>query len=101
IDIAYTYANQWKKFQVPFYWLAQLTGAITSSFVLKALLHPIRNLATTTPSGTPLQALIMEIVVTFIMMFVTSAVATDTRAVGELAGLAVGSAVCINSILAG
>ncbi|KAI0494641.1 hypothetical protein KFK09_024782 [Dendrobium nobile] len=87
--------------QVPFYWLAQLTGAIISSFVLKALLHPIKNLGTTTPAGTPLQALIMEIVVTFIMMFVTSAVATDTRAVGELAGLAVGSSVCINSILAG
>ncbi|KAH0451310.1 hypothetical protein IEQ34_018609 [Dendrobium chrysotoxum] len=93
--------GQFPWIQVPFYWLAQLTGAIISSFVLKALLHPIKNLGTTTPAGTPLQALITEIVVTFNMMFVTSAVATDTRAVGELAGLAVGSAVCINSILAG
>ncbi|PKA47106.1 Aquaporin NIP2-1 [Apostasia shenzhenica] len=93
--------GQFPWIQVPFYWLAQITGATVSSFVLKALLHPIKNLGTTTPSGSILQSLIMEIVVTFCMMFVTSAVATDTRAVGELAGLAVGSSVCITSILAG
>ncbi|GKC03888.1 aquaporin NIP2-1-like protein [Tanacetum coccineum] len=89
----------WK--QVPFYAVAQFTGSIAASFALKTLLQPIDNLGTTTPSGTDLQALIMEIIVTFIMMFVTSAVATDCKAVGELAGIAVGSAVCINSILAG
>ncbi|PKU72394.1 Aquaporin NIP2-1 [Dendrobium catenatum] len=87
--------------QVPFYWLSQLSGATFASFVLKALLNPITEFGTTTPAGTALQALIMEIVVTFCTMFVASAVATDTRAVGELAGLAVGSSVCITSILAG
>nr|GEX12406.1 aquaporin NIP2-1-like [Tanacetum cinerariifolium] len=89
----------WK--QVPFYAVAQFTGSITASFALKTLLQRIDNLGTTTPSGTDLQDLIMEIIVTFIMMFITSAVATDCKAVGELAGIAVGSAVCINSILAG
>ncbi|PON67308.1 Major intrinsic protein [Trema orientale] len=89
----------WK--QVPIYAAAQLTGAISASFTLIVLLHPIENVGTTSPSETEIQALIMEIVVTFSMMFVTSAVATDTKAIGELAGLAVGSAVCITSILAG
>ncbi|KAJ9173289.1 hypothetical protein P3X46_016440 [Hevea brasiliensis] len=89
----------WK--QVPFYAAAQLTGAISASFTLRVLLHPIKQVGTTSPSGSDLQALIMEIVVTFSMMFVTSAVATDTKAIGELAGVAVGSAVCITSILAG
>ena len=94
------------------------------------LLNPIKHLGTTTPSGTDIQALVMEIVVTFSMMFIASAVATDSKAVntqlfktfpikfpvsltsiclailnfpqiGELAGIAVGSAVCITSILAG
>lgn len=89
----------WK--QVPFYGAAQLTGAISASFTLRVLLHPIKHVGTTSPSGSDLQALIMEIVVTFSMMFITSAVATDTKAIGELAGIAVGSAVCITSILAG
>ena len=69
------------KLQVPIYAAAQLTGAICASFTLTELLHPIKNVGTTSPSGTNIQALIMEIVVTFSMMFVTSAVATDTKAV--------------------
>ncbi|KAM7278692.1 hypothetical protein ACFE04_005826 [Oxalis oulophora] len=89
----------WK--QVPFYVAAQLTGAISAAFTLRVLLHPVKHVGTTSPTGTCFQALVMEIVVTFSMMFVTSAVATDTKAVGELAGIAVGSAVCITSILAG
>jgi len=87
--------------QVPIYAAAQLTGSISASFALRELLDEVKHLGTTTPSGTDLQALVMEIIVTFSMMFVTSAVATDSKAVGELAGMAVGSAVCITSILAG
>ncbi|KAL2528729.1 Aquaporin NIP1-1 [Forsythia ovata] len=89
----------WK--QVPFYAAAQVTGATSAAFTLRVLLHPIKHVGTTSPTGTDIQALIMEIVVTFSMMFITSAVATDTKAIGELAGIAVGSAVCITSILAG
>ncbi|GKC57868.1 hypothetical protein Tco_1085466, partial [Tanacetum coccineum] len=40
-----------------------------------------QHLGTTTPSGTYLQALVMEIIVTFSMMFVTSDVATDSEVV--------------------
>ncbi|XP_022740943.1 aquaporin NIP2-1-like [Durio zibethinus] len=89
----------WK--QVPFYAAAQLTGAISASFTLRVLLHPIKHIGTTTPSGSNFQALVMEIVVTFSMMFIATAVTIDTKAVGALAGVAVGSAVCITSILAG
>ncbi|CAO2816304.1 unnamed protein product [Amaranthus hypochondriacus] len=89
----------WK--QVPIYATAHLTGATLAAFTIRVLLHPIKEVGITTPTGTSSQALIMEILVTFIMMFVTSAVATDSKAVGELAGIAVGSAVCISSILAG
>ncbi|KAM0058207.1 putative major intrinsic protein [Helianthus debilis subsp. tardiflorus] len=67
--------------QVPVYTAAQLTGSISASFALRVLLDQEKHLGTTTPSGTDLQALIMEIIVTFCMMFVTSAVATDSKAV--------------------
>ncbi|KAL6287867.1 hypothetical protein ACE6H2_012257 [Prunus campanulata] len=89
----------WK--QVPIYWVAQLAGSISASFTLSVLLHPIKHVGTTSPSGSDFQALIAEIVMTFSMMFIASAVATDTKAIGELAGIAVGSAVCITSIFAG
>lgn len=61
--------------------VAQISGALLASFVLREVLNPIQNLGTTTPGDTAMKALVMEIVVTFCMMFVTSAVATDTRAV--------------------
>ncbi|XP_076908479.1 aquaporin NIP2-1-like [Bidens hawaiensis] len=101
VTLAFATGGHFPWVQVPIYAAAQLIGSISASFALRALLQQVKHLGTTTPSGTDLQALIMEIIVTFTMMFVTSAVATDSQAVGELAGLAVGSAVCITSILAG
>lgn len=89
----------WK--QVPFYASAQFTGAISAAFTLRVLLYPIKRLGTTSPSGTHLQSLVMEIVVTFSMMFIASAVTIDTKSRFEFGGVAVGSAVCITSILAG
>ncbi|XWS40879.1 hypothetical protein CRYUN_Cryun17cG0033900 [Craigia yunnanensis] len=101
VTLAFAAVRHFPWNQVPFYGAAQLTGSISASFTLRLLLHPIKQVGTTSPSGSDFQALIMEIVVTFTMMFITSAVATDTKAIGELAGIAVGSAVCITSILAG
>jgi aquaporin NIP len=86
---------------VPFYWAAQFTGGISAAFLLREVIHPITDIGTTTPAGADWRAFITEIIVTFNMIFVTFAVATDTRAVGELAGMAVGSSVCITSIFAG
>ncbi|KAK9052453.1 hypothetical protein SSX86_029082 [Deinandra increscens subsp. villosa] len=101
VTLAFATVGHFPWIQVPIYAAAQLTGSISASFALRVLLEQVKHLGTTTPSGTDMQALIMEIIVTFCMMFVTSAVATDSKAVGELAGIAVGSAVCITSILAG
>ncbi|GJN22263.1 hypothetical protein PR202_gb09816 [Eleusine coracana subsp. coracana] len=101
VTLAFAVFRHFPWIQVPFYWASQFTGAICASFVLKAVLHPITVLGTTTPNGPHWHSLLIEIIVTFNMMFVTLAVATDTRAVGELAGMAVGSSVCITSIFAG
>ncbi|KAG6588371.1 aquaporin NIP2-1-like [Cucurbita moschata] len=101
--VTFTFASlrrfPWK--QVPLYVAGQLSGATSAAFTLRILLDPIKEIGTTTPSGSDLKALLMEIVVSFCMMFVTFAVATDTKARGEVAGIAVGSAVCITSIFAG
>ncbi|RRT33029.1 hypothetical protein B296_00053777 [Ensete ventricosum] len=81
VTFAFAVSRHFPWIQVPFYMCAQISGAMVASFVLRELLHPITNLGTTTPSDTAVKALVMETVVTFCMMFVTSAVATDTKAV--------------------
>ena len=67
--------------QVPVYIAAQLGGSITACFALRVMFNAVSNTGITIPSGTALQALAMEVVVSFVLMFVTSAVATDTSAV--------------------
>ncbi|XP_048626445.1 putative aquaporin NIP4-1 [Brassica napus] len=55
----------------------------------------------TIPSDSAAQALAAEIIISFLLMFVISGVATDNRAVGELAGIAVGMTIMLNVFVAG
>jgi glycerol uptake facilitator-like aquaporin len=67
--------------QVPAYLGAQITGAIASAYVLRLILNNNASEGASLPAGSNAQSLILEIIITFILMFVISAVATDTRAV--------------------
>ncbi|KAJ7566491.1 hypothetical protein O6H91_02G105800 [Diphasiastrum complanatum] len=87
--------------QVPFYIGAQVVASICASFALKGIFHPDLHGGVTIPSGSHWQSFILEFVISFNLMFVVTAVATDTRAVGELAGIAVGATVTINILIAG
>ncbi|GLT30518.1 hypothetical protein SLA2020_053140 [Shorea laevis] len=89
----------WK--QVPGYIAAQVSGSICASFVLKGVYHPFLSGGVTVPSVNYGQAFALEFLITFNLLFVVTAVATDTRAVGELAGIAVGATVMLNILVAG
>ena len=86
---------------VPLYWAAQLIGAVAASAVLLALLGEVGSMGSTLPSGSVWQSFGLEIVLTFFLMFVIMAVATDTRAVGQTAALAIGGTVALEAIFAG
>jgi aquaporin NIP len=101
VTIAFATVRHFPWKQVPAYITAQLGGSLAACFALRVMLKPVSNTGITIPSGTVLQALAMEVVVSFVLMFVTSAVATDSSAIGELAGIAVGSMVMISSVFAG
>jgi glycerol uptake facilitator-like aquaporin len=49
--------------------------------MLRWILHPAASEGTTIPLGSDMQSFLLEIVITFVLMFVVAAVATDTRAV--------------------
>lgn len=69
------------KSQVPAYIGAQVFAAITAAFVLRLMFGDVAHIAATVPSGSDMQSFVMEGFITFLLMFVVSAVATDTRAV--------------------
>ncbi len=83
------------------YWAAQLVGAIAAAAVLRASLGNIANVGATLPSGSQGQSFLWELVLTFFLMFVIMAVATDTRAVGEAAAIAVGGTVGLDAMFGG
>ncbi|KAL2332516.1 hypothetical protein Fmac_020097 [Flemingia macrophylla] len=91
----------WK--HVPLYIGAQILASICAAFALKGVYHPFMSGGVTVPSGGYgyAQTFALEFIIAFNLMFVVTAVATDTRAVGELAGIAVGATVMLNILIAG
>ncbi len=83
------------------YWVAQCLGAVIAMFLLTLLLPAGLEFGATIPKVTAFQALGWEFILTFFLMFVVMSVATDTRAVGTMAGVAVGGTVALAAYLGG
>ncbi len=83
------------------YWCAQLLGAIVAAALLRGSLGDVAHVGATLPSGTEGQSFLWELVLTFFLMFVVMAVATDTRAVGEAAAIAIGGTVGLDAMFGG
>jgi MIP family channel proteins len=83
------------------YWAAQIVGAIAAAAVLRGSLGDIANVGATLPSGSDAQSFLWELVMTAFLMFVIMAVATDTRAVGEGAAIAIGGTVGLAAMFGG
>lgn len=111
VTLTFAGAKRFPWREVPCYIAFQCAGATTASLFLKATLTPflalsqpdaILNLGVTAPiDGLFSTALAWEFVLTFLLMVVVVSVSTDYRAVGEMAGLAVGCVVWTEAIFAG
>ena len=82
------------------YWGAQVAGAVAGAALLRATLGDV-PLGVTQPAGSDTQALVWEAVMTFFLMLVIVAVATDTRAVGQAAAIAIGGTVALDALVGG
>ena len=83
------------------YVVAQVAGAVLGALFLRATLGPDVDLGVTRPAGSDLQSLAWEVVLTSFLVLVITAVATDTRAVGEAVALAIGGAVALGALVGG
>jgi MIP family channel proteins len=83
------------------YWCAQLVGAFLAAALLRASLGNIADTGATLPSGSQGQSFLWELVMSALLMFVILAVATDTRAVGEAAALAIGGTIALDAMFGG
>jgi aquaporin NIP len=83
------------------YWAAQLLGALTAAALLRGSLGNVADVGATLPSGSQGQSFLWELVMSFFLMFVIMAVATDTRAVGEAAAIAIGGTIGLDAMFGG
>jgi MIP family channel proteins len=101
VTLAFALVRHFPLVRVPIYWAAQLLGALGAALVLRALFGDVSHLGTTLPSGSDAQAFGLETVLTFFLMLVVMAVATDDRAVGQAAAIAIGGTVLLDAMFGG
>ncbi len=87
--------------EVPFYLASQCAGALVASAALKLMFPDNALLGGTQPSGSALQSLVMEFILTAMLMFVILNVSTGAKEKGLMAGVAVGGVITLEALFAG
>ncbi len=101
VTAAFALARHFPGRQVLAYWAAQTAGAFLAVSLLALLLPGGALFGATVPAVPALSAVLWELILTFFLMFVIIAVATDTRAEGTMAGAAIGATVTFSAFLGG
>lgn len=101
VTIAFWSVRRFPTREVLPYVAAQCTGAVAASFFLRMTLGPIGDMGATLPALPLAAALAIEFVLSFGLMFVIMAVATDERVAEGFAPIAVGLTVGFCALMAG
>lgn len=101
VSIAFTFAKRFPLNQLFPYIISQVSGGILASAVLKLLFPLSDKLGAAMPSGNNMQSFILEFLLTFFLMLVIINVSTGSKEQGMFAGIAIGSVVALEAILAG
>jgi MIP family channel proteins len=83
------------------YIASQCFGAFTASGILRFLFPNHATLGSTLPAGTELQSFVLELILTFLLMFVILNVSTGSKEKGITAGMAVGAVIGLEAMFAG
>jgi aquaporin NIP len=102
VTVAFTLSRHFPARDAVAYVAAQLAGALAGAMLLLAVWpDQPADLGATVPSVGTGSALVYELVLTAVLMFVIMAVATDTRAVGAAAAIAIGGTVGLDALFGG
>jgi aquaporin NIP len=90
VTLAFAATGHFRWKEVPGYVAVQIGGAVAAALAIKLLFGDVQGLGGNRPGGSVWQAFGAELIISFFLMFVIMAVATDGRAFGTQAGLAIG-----------
>jgi aquaporin NIP len=102
VTVGFTLTRHFPPRDAVAYVAAQLAGAVAAALVL-LVLWPDKpaDLGAPVPTVAVGRAFLYELILTAILMFVIMAVATDTRAVGSAAALAIGGTIALDALFGG
>jgi aquaporin NIP len=101
VTVGFWVAHRLPGRQVLPYVLSQCLGALAGSLTIRVLFVGHPTLGATLPSGSFLQSLVLEVVLTFLLMFVILCVSSGAREKGLMTGAAVGGVVALEALFAG
>ena len=103
VTIAFCVAGRFQFRHVAPYIIAQCLGAIAASYLLVWLFPESKSYGETVPMEglSTLKAFVIEVILTWLLMFVVLGVSTGSKEKGLLAGIAVGATVALEALFAG
>jgi aquaporin Z len=102
VTVAFWLSGRFPLKEVGPYIIAQCIGSIVACALLWYLFPDDSTyLGTTLVSGTIMQSFVLEVIITFLLMLIIIMVATGSKEVGTLAGIAIGAAVTLLALVGG
>lgn len=101
VTIALWVAKHFSAREILPYVLSQGIGAFLASILLRFLFPNDQFLGATLPSGSEMQSFVLELILTFILMFTILTVALGGKEKGMFAGFIIGGVVLLEAMFAG
>lgn len=101
VTIAFWAAKVFPAKEILPYIISQGIGAFLASFTLHFLFPYNLTLGATLPVGSAMQSFVLELILTFLLMFTIIHVAKGSKEQGMFAGIAIGSVVLLEAMFAG
>lgn len=101
VTIAFWISKRFPGKRVAGYIISQILGAIIASTIHFTIWSGEHKFGMTIPTISLTGTMLVEFIMSFVLMFVIMSVATDSRAVGELAGIAIGATVGLCAFVGG
>jgi aquaporin NIP len=101
VTIGFWTAGEFPGARVPSYIAAQLLGAVAASSVLRLMFGTVASLGVTVPNGAASTSFWLEVLMTFLLVFVILGSAVHGRAIKSFAGIAIGSTIALDALFGG
>lgn len=101
VTLGFVAARRFPLSEAGAYIAAQISGALLASVMLVAMFPGHSTLGATLPHGAAMQSFLLEVILTWFLMFVILCVSTGAKEKGITAGIAIGAVIGLEALFAG